>query len=89
MVSVTRRSKHRRIGVNDRGRPVGESHPLAKLSDADIELIHELREAGLSYAEISRKFDDAVTVSKSHVRDILSGRRRGQTPVRFKVRACA
>lgn len=89
MTSIARRNRHRRVGVNERGRPVGETHPLAKLSDADIELIHELREAGLSYAQIAGKFDDGVSVSKSHVRDILSGRRRGQAPVRFKVKACA
>lgn len=88
MVSVTRRKKHRRVGVNERGRPVGETHPLAKLSDADIELIHELREAGLSYAAIAAKFDDGVTVSKSHVRHIVNGHRRGQMPVRYRVKAC-
>lgn len=85
MVSVTRRVK-RRIGVNDRGRPVGESHAMAKLSDADVELILELWDEGrgLSYGAIARKFDADVSVSKSHVRDICQGRRRGQQPVRFK-----
>jgi len=86
MVSVNRRAK-RRIGVNERGRPVGESHPLAKLSDEDVALILELWDEGrgLSYGAIARKFDDGITVSKSHVRDICQGRRRGQQPVRFKV----
>ena len=92
MVQVSRRRQRiaRRVGVNERGRPVGESHAMAKLSDADVELILELWDEGrgLSYGAIARKFDDEVTVSKSHVRDICQGRRRGQQPVRFKV-VCA
>lgn len=88
MVQVSRRK--RRIGVNERGRPVGESHALCKLTDEDIELIHQLREPDpvtgrrLSYREIAAKFDAGVSVSKSHVRRILNGERRGQMPVRFK-----
>jgi hypothetical protein len=70
--------------LNDAGRPVGESHPLAKLTEADIDLIFYLREQGLSYGQIARKFDAEVTVSKSHVRDIIKGRRRGQLPTRWK-----
>lgn len=87
MVQIARRK--RRIGVNERGRPVGESHALCKLTDADVALILELWDEGrgLSYGAIARKFDDSVTVSKSHVRDICQGRRRGQQPVRWK--ACA
>lgn len=81
---VKRKRPTRFVAVNDRGRPIGESHPLAKLTDADIELIHWLHEEGLSYGQIAAKFDDGVTVSKSHVRDIIKGRRRGQLPKDWK-----
>ena len=69
-----------KIGVNSAGYRVGESHHRAKLSDADVELILYLREAGLSCAEIAGKFDADYTVSKSTVRDVCSGRIRGQAP---------
>lgn len=76
----------RYLGVNDRGYAIGESHARAKLTDSDIELILELREAGLSYSKIAKKFDDDVTVSKSHVRWICLGKRRGQVPTDWKLR---
>lgn len=73
------------IAVNARGYRIGESHHRAKLADADVELILYLRfEAGLSYGEIARKFDDGVTVSKSAVRDICQGTTRAQLPDRYK-----
>jgi len=73
-----------KIGVNAKGYRVGESHHRAKLSDADIDLILYLREAGLSFSEIAGKFDDGVTVSKSTVRDVCSARTRGQVPVAYR-----
>lgn len=81
---VKRKRATRLVGVNDRGYAVGASHARAKLSEADIELIHYLHDAGLSYGQIARKFDDGVTVSKGHVRDIIKGRRRGQVPTNWK-----
>lgn len=73
-----------KIAVNDLGYRVGESHHRAKLTDADIETILYLREAGLSCAEIAGKFDDDVRVSKSTVRDVCSGRIRGQAAAGFR-----
>lgn len=72
------------IAVNARGHRVGESHHRAKLSDADVDLILYLRDAGLTYAAIAAKFDDDITISKSTVRDICLGRIRAQHPDRFK-----
>lgn len=84
---VKRKRSTRYVGVNDRGYAVGEGHARAKLSDADIETILFLREQGLSYGQIAKKFDDGkVAVSKTHVRDICTGRRRGQTPTEWKLR---
>lgn len=68
----------RRRPTNDHGRVIGEAHHRAKLSDADIELIHWLSEQGLTYGQIARKFDDGVSVSRSMVRRICIGERRGQ-----------
>lgn len=87
MVKIVKRNKARRyIGVNDRGYAIGEFHARAKLSDADVETILWLREQGLSYGQIAKKFDDGVTVSKSQVRNICTGHRRGQTPTEWKLR---
>jgi hypothetical protein len=72
------------FAVNQRGYRVGESHHRAKLSDADVMLILDLRAAGLSYRAIAAKWDDGVTLSVSTVRDICLGRIRAQIPDRFK-----
>lgn len=74
----------KRVGVNERGYRVGESHHRSRLSDADVELIFYLRDAGLSFAKIARKFDDGLRISESTVRDVCSGRIRGQAPVAFR-----
>lgn len=72
------------VAVNAAGLRIGESHQRAKLSDEDVELILYLRfEAGLSYQAIADKWDDGVTVAKSTVRDICTGRSRAQTPDRY------
>ena len=80
---VKRRRPTRYVGVNDRGYAVGEYHARAKLSESDVELILWLREQGLSYGQIAKKFDDGVTVSKSQVRNICTGHRRGQVPTNW------
>lgn len=65
--------------LNAQGRRIGESHPRAKLTELDVDLVLRLREAGLSLAGIASKFDDVPGgVSKSTVRDICSGRIRAQ-----------
>lgn len=73
-----------KVGVNSAGYRVGESHHRAKLTDADIETILYLREAGLSYRAIAAKFDAGLTISKSTVRDVCNGRIRGQAPTAWK-----
>lgn len=65
--------------VNDRGYVVGEKHHMAKLSDADIELIHELGAEGLSHARIAAKFDAEPKVSRATVGRVLRGEQRAQT----------
>lgn len=73
------------VWVNDSGMRVGETHQRAKLTDADVQMILELRDAGLSYRCIAAKFDDVPGgVSKSTVRDICRGITRAQIPARTK-----
>lgn len=76
----------KRVAVNDRGYRIGTSHPNCKLSDATIELILELRDAGLSYRQIAAKFDDPgePTVSFSMVRKVCLGLLRAQFIARVK-----
>jgi hypothetical protein len=75
------------VGVDERGNRVGEDHPRAKLTNADIDLMFELRfptdgALPLSYRVIAEKFE----VSKGYVSDILSDRRRRRSsyPVAFR-----
>ena len=65
--------------VNDAGYVIGEAHHRARLADADVELILDLRDAGLSYAQITAKFDDDRRVARSTVAAICTGARRSQT----------
>ena len=50
----------------------GQLHHRAKLTDHDVELIRELHEGGMAYAEIARKFE----VSRSLVGRICRFERR-------------
>lgn len=50
----------------------GDRHPAAKLTDAEVDVIHELHEAGTPYSALAAKFE----VSKSCIAGILQGRRR-------------
>lgn len=68
------------MGVNEKGRPVGESHPKARLTDHDVDLIFVLYQDGMTIVEIARKFE----CRKSVINDILKGRRRAQRAVRWK-----
>ena len=71
----------RRVGVNERGRPVGQDHWNAKLTDRECELIRSLHEEGYGYGWLAEKFG----VAKSTIQDIVTYRRRGQWSVRVRV----
>jgi hypothetical protein len=68
------------VALNEDNRRVGQTHPAAKLSDADIDLVFALREAGLSFGQIAAKFD----VQRACIHKVISGQRRAQIPVRWK-----
>lgn len=70
----------RMVGRTEAGRPSGESHPMAKISDRDVDLIRQLHEEGLGYRAIARKFE----LSRYTVRDIVKCNRRYATAVRFE-----
>lgn len=82
------------VVVNERGRRIGESHPRARLTDHEIDLIRELAEdetdpitgklirKGLSYREIAAKFD--MEPSGAYVSKIVKCVKRWQIPVRMK-----
>ena len=64
-----------RVYKNESGRLIGESHPGAKLTDAEVDLVFELRAAGMSLQLIADKMD----VTKGCIWKILTGERRGQS----------
>lgn len=63
-----------KVRVNERGLRIGESHPGAKLSDAEVELLLADREGGMSLGALAKKWG----LSKSGVKGIVDGKRRGQ-----------
>lgn len=70
----------RTVAVNDSGRRIGEDQTGAKLTNHEVELFWVLRGEGWGYGRLAAKFE----ISKGHARDIVKGRRRGQTVARFK-----
>lgn len=76
------------VKLNLRGNRIGESNPMAELTDHEVELMLDMR------AEVNEdgtpKYSlqwlaDKFEVPKSTVSDICAGRRRGQAPARVKV----
>jgi len=69
------------VHYNEHGRRIGQYHHQAKLTDHEIELIHELREEGLSV----RKIAIAMECSHAQVWNIISGISRSQPIARTKI----
>jgi Mor family transcriptional regulator len=76
----TARTVTKLVAVNDQGRRVGETHPAAKLTDHDVDLMFALRAEGMAVIEIARKFE----VSRWHASKVLHYRRRNQTVARWQ-----
>lgn len=55
-----------------KGRPTGERHPMAVLSDHEVELMRQLRDEGMTWNWLAEKFE----VPKRTVRDICTYKRR-------------
>jgi len=67
------------VRVNEKGLRIGDSHPAAKLSDEEIEQLFSdwgggKAKGGMSLGALAKKWG----MSKSGVKGILDGRRRGQ-----------
>ena len=67
------------VALNGVGRRINQEHPGAKLTDAEVGVLLDLRDEGFSYAWLAKKFD----VSKSCARWICTGRNRNQSPARY------
>lgn len=68
------------VAVSDSGHAIGEDHPRARYTNADVEGVFMLHEAGFSLRQISKKMDMPIRT----IRDYLSGRRRDQSIAGFK-----
>lgn len=68
-----------RIEHNSEGRRIGEGHPRACYTDAEVLVIQRLADAGI----LRRKISEALGVPYSTVRAITNGRMRCQTPVQW------
>lgn len=60
------------VKVAENGKRIGDSHPLAKLGDDEVDLVKTLAREGLSYSAIAAKMD----ISKSQVGRIVRGEQR-------------
>lgn len=52
--------KGRLVQVGEYGRRCGEDHGRAKLTDHEVELVRQLKEGGMSAAEIAEKMEITV-----------------------------
>ncbi len=81
MTSVQQLAKKRRLlAVNDKGYVIGEQHHRAKLTDHEVDLVLELRAAGMSQELVAQKFD----ISRRTVRDLEAGKTRSQLAVAWR-----
>lgn len=69
------------VGVSDAGVRVGQDHPKAVLTDAEVEHLLALRAEGKSYGWLSDTFD----IPKATVASICQGRRRVVIASSFRV----
>lgn len=70
------------IAISERGRVCGESHPNARFSDHDIDLVFALSESGMPQVLIAEKME----MSRSYVCMLLKYTRRVTTPKIWRFR---
>lgn len=70
----------RTLDLNDIGRRIGQDHHHAKLTNRDVGLLLAMRAEGFGYRRLAAKFE----VSKTTVRNIVSGRYRNQVATAWK-----
>ena len=91
IVAACRRARHQQQATNARGNRLGDDHPAAKLTNAQVDQLltlceqgqqlaqRERRAAGLSQRQLAARFG----ISNGTVSDYVRGRRRGQIPDRY------
>lgn len=60
---------------------MGDSHPLAKLTDEEVQALLVLKAEGWGYRRLAAKFE----ISKRSVRDYCKGTRRAGVATSFKI----
>ena len=68
------------VAVNEQGKRVGEDHPNARYTNAEIEMVLSLRDEGFGYKRIAKMCDMPIRT----VRTICNGQRRCQCPTAWK-----
>jgi hypothetical protein len=68
------------VAVNERGLRVGEDHPKAVLTDAEVVRLLDLHDSGIGYKRLARMFD----ISRSQARNYCKGRQRCQLAAGFR-----
>lgn len=69
------------IGVNEQGLRIGQYHQRAKLTDAQVEELLDLRADGWGYKRLAKKF----SICKSQVRRIVAYAQRVQLSYVWRV----
>lgn len=70
----------RLVGVTDKGCRVGQDHPRAKLTNADIDLLLQMRDDGMSYGRLAEIFE----APKASVACWCKATRRNTAPTAFR-----
>lgn len=70
------------IPIAESGMPVGEHHPNAKLTDAQVDEMRDLNEEGIGYRQLAKRFNTSLNT----VKDICTYRRRNTFAARHKRR---
>lgn len=73
-------NKTQSVQIGEYGKRVGESHGRAKLSDHEIDLVRQLREEGMSAAEIAQKME----ISKRYVYKLVNYERRASVVAEWR-----
>lgn len=73
-------TESRFIAISEGGVRIGEDVPTVRWTDGEVESVRLLREAGMSYGEISKKME----IPKSTVYAICCGKLRAAYPKTWK-----
>lgn len=69
------------VAVSDSGHAIGEDHPLARYTDAEVSAVFYLRDSGFSLRQIAEKMDMPLRT----VRGYLNLSRRNSSIADFRI----